>query len=73
MHQDILLNTEIDILVLLMVACLAAISLRKINFPYYGEINYYWSNGEDSPDLAIAFPTKISARGALVTQNQTVE
>ena len=56
MHQDILLNTEIDILVLLMVACLAAISLRKINFPYYGEINYYWSNGEDSPDLAIAFP-----------------
>ncbi|MGK7894143.1 MAG: cation:proton antiporter, partial [Xenococcus sp. (in: cyanobacteria)] len=34
MHQNILLNTEIDILVLLMVACLAAIAFKKINFPY---------------------------------------
>ena len=34
MHQDLLLNTEIDILVLLLVACLAAIAFKKINFPY---------------------------------------
>ena len=34
MSHDLLLNTEIDILVLLLVACLAAIAFKKIGFPY---------------------------------------
>ena len=34
MPHNLLLNTEIDILVLLLVACLAAIAFKKINFPY---------------------------------------
>jgi CPA1 family monovalent cation:H+ antiporter len=34
MSHNLLLNTEIDILVLLLIACLAAIALKKINFPY---------------------------------------
>lgn len=34
MSHNLLLNTEIDILVLLLVACLAAIALKKFNFPY---------------------------------------
>ena len=34
MSHNLLLSTEIDILVLLLVACLAAIALKKINFPY---------------------------------------
>ncbi len=32
MSHNLLLNTEIDILVLLLVACLAAIAFKKINF-----------------------------------------
>ena len=34
MSHNLLLNTEINILVLLLVACLAAIAFKKINFPY---------------------------------------
>ena len=34
MSHNLLLNTEIDILVLLLVACLAAIAFKRINFPY---------------------------------------
>ena len=34
MPHDLLLTTEIDILVLLLVACLAAIAFKKIKFPY---------------------------------------
>ena len=34
MSHNLLLNTEIDILVLLLVACLAAITFKKIGFPY---------------------------------------
>lgn len=34
MSHNLLLSTEIDILVLLLVACLAAIAFKKINFPY---------------------------------------
>ena len=34
MSHNLLLNTEIDILVLLLVACLAAIALKKLKFPY---------------------------------------
>lgn len=34
MPHNLLLNTEIDILVLLLVACLSAIAFKKINFPY---------------------------------------
>ena len=34
MPHNLLLNIEIDILVLLLVACLAAIAFKKINFPY---------------------------------------
>ncbi|MDJ0747346.1 MAG: sodium:proton antiporter [Xenococcaceae cyanobacterium MO_167.B27] len=34
MHHNLLLNTEIDILVLLLVACLAAITFKRIKFPY---------------------------------------
>ena len=34
MSHNLLLTTEIDILVLLLVACLAAIAFKKINFPY---------------------------------------
>ncbi|MDJ0591257.1 MAG: sodium:proton antiporter [Pleurocapsa sp. MO_226.B13] len=34
MSHNLLLNTEIDILVLLLVACLAAIAFKKIGFPY---------------------------------------
>ncbi|MDJ0575820.1 MAG: sodium:proton antiporter [Xenococcaceae cyanobacterium MO_234.B1] len=34
MSHNPLLNTEIDILVLLLVACLAAIAFKRINFPY---------------------------------------
>ncbi|MEL6581362.1 MAG: sodium:proton antiporter [Cyanobacteria bacterium J06621_12] len=34
MPHNLLLSTEIDILVLLLVACLAAIAFKSINFPY---------------------------------------
>ena len=34
MSHNLLLNTEIQILVLLLVACLAAIAFKRINFPY---------------------------------------
>ena len=34
MYHNPLLNTEIDILVLLLVACLAGIALKKLKFPY---------------------------------------
>ena len=34
MAHNLLLNTEIDILVLLLVACLAAIAFKRIKFPY---------------------------------------
>ena len=34
MPHDLLLTTEIDILVLLLVACLAAIAFKRIKFPY---------------------------------------
>ncbi|MDJ0536816.1 MAG: sodium:proton antiporter [Xenococcaceae cyanobacterium MO_207.B15] len=34
MAHNLLLNTEIDILVLLLVACLAAITFKRIKFPY---------------------------------------
>ncbi|MDJ0687843.1 MAG: hypothetical protein QNJ41_04985 [Xenococcaceae cyanobacterium MO_188.B32] len=34
MYHNPLLNTEIDILVLLLVACLAAIALKKLKFPH---------------------------------------
>ena len=34
MPHNLLLNTEIDIFVLLLVASLAAIAFKKINFPY---------------------------------------
>ncbi len=34
MSHNLLLTTQIDILVLLLVACLAAIAFKKINFPY---------------------------------------
>ena len=34
MPYDLLLNTEIDILVLLLIACLSAIAFKKLKFPY---------------------------------------
>lgn len=34
MSYDLLLNTEIDILLLLLVACLSAIALKQLKFPY---------------------------------------
>ena len=34
MPHDLLLTTEINILVLLLVACLAAIAFKRIKFPY---------------------------------------
>ncbi len=34
MSHNLLLNTQIDILVLLLVACLAAISFKRLRFPY---------------------------------------
>ncbi|MEL7408863.1 MAG: cation:proton antiporter, partial [Cyanobacteria bacterium J06558_2] len=34
MSYDLLLNIEIDILVLLLIACLSAIALKQLKFPY---------------------------------------
>ena len=34
MSHNLLLNTEIDILLLLLVACVSAIALKQLKFPY---------------------------------------